>query len=191
VRNIKLLPVLIICLIGALAYLGIGYYWQSKRQASLVDQIETGRNINGLLPTPAAGLQEQLAQLQQADDVINPSAISGSVDTTDIISRLLNLADNCCLKANPVVTQSWLKKTTQTGVYSILPVQLTIQGQQTDLVKFIRQVEDTGKFPSLAIESLVLKENSDSLEAAEADNLNWSAQLTVDIMTRIEAEGSQ
>jgi hypothetical protein len=182
--NIKLLPVLIVCLIGALAYLGVGYYWQNKRQASLIDQIETGRTINSLLPTPAADLQAQLVQVQSASAAVTTAA-AGSLNSTEIIDSLLTLADACHLKVSPVSTQAWTSRAIGAGVYNILPVQLTLQGRQSDLVNFIGRVEDTAKYPSLAVENLVMAENSDA-PAAAADSI-WSAQLILDILNRIEA----
>jgi Tfp pilus assembly protein PilO len=176
--------VLALVLVVALAYLMTDYARQQKRQAVFIDQIENSARSLSLLPTPQAGLEQQLADITAANARAQQTLSNNSLNSTAVIDSLLILADNCNLKVTPLTTQSWINKKVADSSYRALPLELQVEGSLGGLIDFVKMIDDSQKYPNLLISEMDIENDS-----VPSDNLGPAAspvtgQLSVTIVIR-------
>jgi hypothetical protein len=184
----KLLIALIICLVIAWSFVLIDYGRQKIIQHDLEKQIITSSQALELLTVPAAGLEERLKESQTANQAAKISIAGGNINLTDMIDAILKLADQCHVKTTPVVTDTWSLKAVSGNTYKVMPVELKIQSNLSDLTQFIKLLEDPKLFPTLAFTELNITSEyeAENMEASEVEAPQVTADLTISIISQTE-----
>ena len=188
--NSKTLTIaLVICLVAVYTYLLNDYLTQEKAQTAVTNQANDSARALALLARPSESLDKRLAEMKLSNQLAVQSVTLSKNGTTEIIDSILQAADDCNLKVDPVTTNQWQKKSVGTSSYRLLPIVLIIKGNISDLTMFIQKLDNRSLFPSLAIENLSINWNSqtDANTAILNASSSLSVKLTVDIITRLEA----
>jgi hypothetical protein len=170
-------------------YLITGYFKEQRTQADLMRQIESSRVTLQQLPAPPADLSERLKEITLINENLKQSVVAENIDSTEIINSLLETADACNMKVNPLVTDGEMKKGVDASTYLVLPIKLEIEGKLTDYIKFISRLEDTAVFPNLAIEDSTITRINARLETdvITSATSEITASLKVSIVSRLVA----
>lgn len=173
-----LIRVLIVCLLIGYIYFITDYLRQSRLQDELANQINDKAQALTLVPKPASDLQERLARAEQASLLTRQSMAPANVNITQTIDNILKLADKNNLKLTPLSTEQWAKKKAEETTYNVLQMELKIEGDFSDLVTFVQQLEDGKSFPSLAVERVDINAVS---EASEPGATEVKPVITADV----------
>ena len=135
------------------------------------------------IPAPPQNLEQRLA-VAEASLATAQNAFLGKPNSTQIINRILKLADECQVKVIPLATQQWSSEKTGKG-YLVFGLQLTVQGSFDQFVNFINKLEN-GEFNTLSIENLSVTRviNKTDGEALPDGTVNVMANLGVVIYAR-------
>jgi Tfp pilus assembly protein PilO len=159
----RILAAAIIILI-AFAYVQWGmdyiyaYEWDKTApdRASLVNDIANTRKIIGQPVDFDETLTQKLADLQ--DRVARETEkFPQSVDITDVVNSLLQLAQDTGIEIIPLRNGDWSKSREQG--YAVYQIQLIVAGDIDDIVTFVDNVEDNMLY-SINIEALDVKGES-------------------------------
>ena len=142
---------LIMASLAAYGFLGTGYLKQRQGQAVLASSITDTSQELKQVPTPPTDLESRLAAAQ-ARLTAAQSAFPGKPNSTQIINKILKLADECQVKAIPLSTQEWSPEKTRKG-YLVFRLHMTVKGDFPQFVNFVGRLEN-GEFETLIIESL-------------------------------------
>ncbi len=183
-----LIMLLGVCMVVVYAYLLTDYFKQEKVQAAIINQTGDSSRVLALLALPPANLQAQLEQARIANQAARQAVSWDNINSTAIIKAVLQKAEACNLKANPLTADQWLKRNVGNKAYRILPLKLDLEGKLSDLTQFLGQLEDREAFPSLAIEDLSIDLNSQTDGSGKTSITSGvSAKLTVSIIVRLES----
>lgn len=142
---------IIIVLLAAYGLFGIDYMKQCKTREALASAITNVTQELKQVPAPPQNLEQRLAAAQ-ASLAAARSAFPGKPNSTQIINRILKLADECQVKAIPLATQEWSSEKIGKG-YLVFRIQMTVQGNFARFVDFLNKLENE-EFETLAIENL-------------------------------------
>ena len=150
-RRKLIVAFIIIVLLVAYGLLGIDYTKQRQEHEALAVSIADTTQKLQQIPAPAQNLEQRLAAAE-ASLAATQSALPGKPNSTQIINRILKLADECQVKVIPLATQQWSSEKTGKG-YLAFGLQLTVQGGFDQFVNFINNLEN-GEFDTLIIDDL-------------------------------------
>lgn len=163
----KLIIILVIAAIALLVADGLlwmGYLRERQAGAGVAAQLaEAESNLAGI-PQPPAGLEQKLAEAEAKLAAVQAD-FPKDRNSTRMINAMLKLADECQVKAIPLVTQPWARETVGQGSYDVFRMKMDASGSFTHLTSFISRLE-SGEFASLVIEGLSVKSTEDGATAS-------------------------
>jgi len=159
-RNKLLIILLIIVLLVVYYLFGMDYMKQRKEHEALTSQItDVALALKQIPELPQdlehdleRGLEQQLAAAK-ARLVTEQSAFPSKINSTEVINSILELGDDCEVKAIPLVTQPWSIENVGEHDYYVFRLNVAIEGSFSQLVNFISELEN-GKFKTLVVENL-------------------------------------
>lgn len=161
-RRKLIIALITVVLLVAYGLLAIDYAQQRRGHEELtVSLAEMTRQLQQI-PAPPQGLEQKLAAAE-ASLAATQSAFPARPNSTQIINRILKLADERQVKVIPLATQEWSLDRTGTG-YLVFGLQLTVQGGFYQFVNFLNQLE-SGDFGALIIQDLSVTRTTDNTSA--------------------------
>jgi hypothetical protein len=160
--------ILIIAVVGLLAvyyFLGTDYLKYRHENEALAAQITKATRTLGETPQPAPDLPQRLASAR-ASLADEQSTFPSDLNTTRIINAILRLAEDCKVKAIPLITRPWTKDSAGRDYY-VFRLTMAVRGGFAQLSSFISRLEN-GELETIVIENLsVTRAAGTTGEAAE------------------------
>ena len=169
------MTLLIIILLGAYYLFGTDSMKQRHEHETLTSQINDTTRILAQMPPLPQDLEQQLTSAQ-ASLIAEQSTFPTKMNSTQIINTILKLADECRVKAIPLVTQPWSMVDIGEHEYQVFRLNLAVAGDFSQFVSFIRKLEN-GEFKTLIIEDLSV--NRVSEHPGETVLINASVDLAI------------
>lgn len=161
-----LITLLIIILLVVYYLLGIGYVKQQKEHEALTSQIADVTQTLREIPEPPQDLEQRLAAAQ-ASLAAEQSAFPSKMNTTQVINSILELADDCKVKAIPLITQPWSTEEVGQHDYYVFRLNVAVEGSLSQLLTLVGKLENS-EFETLVVERLeVTRVNDQPEETAE------------------------
>jgi hypothetical protein len=176
---------LALLLVVAFTYLMTDFARQKTRQAIFIDQIENARQSLSILPAPATDLQSHLDNLTAEYTQALEALSDNTLNSTSVIDSLLVLADTCNLKITPVTSDSWVNKKVGDSVYKILPLKLQVQGSLNSLIDYVKKIDDSQKYPNLAIAGIDIQNTNQAVHSAGSNSDFVTANLSLEVVIRL------
>lgn len=180
----KLLIILLIAALLVVYYLlGTDYMKQRQEHEALASQINDATVTLAQMPEPPTDLELRLAAAQDSLDTAK-SSFPGRMSSTLIVNSILRLAEECEVKAIPLVTQPWTTEALSDYNYSVFRLNVAVTGTFTRLVSFISKLEN-GELKTLIIEDISVTRVAELPEAVSApEGIPVNARLGVAIYTQ-------
>ena len=134
------------------AYFGMDYMKQRKEHETLTSQITDVTQTLRQMPQPPHDLEHRLAAAQ-ASLAAEQSAFPSKMNSTEIADTILRLADDCGVKAIPLITQPWSIESIGEHGYHVLRLDIAVEGSFSQLVSFLSKLEN-GEFKTLIVDDL-------------------------------------
>ena len=151
----KLTYTIIIIVLLAVYYLlftsGIDYMKQREQHPVLASQIADVAQKLAQTPEPPQDLEQRLAAAKESL-AAEQRAFPDNLNSTQIINTILKLADECQVRAIPLITQPWSMENIGEG-YHVFHLTVTASGGYSQLVQFVSQLEN-GELETLVIQNL-------------------------------------
>ncbi|MDD5189557.1 MAG: hypothetical protein PHE50_00760 [Dehalococcoidales bacterium] len=128
---------LVAALLIGIVYIGMGYFKAVKTQNDLKSQNETALHLLGLVPKPAADLEQRLAAAQHDNAAAKASILPAKSDTTRIITDILSAGDSAGVKVLPLTTDQWRTTGVNGQNYRVLDINITVEGELAQVKNFI------------------------------------------------------
>lgn len=154
VKRSLLITILIIVLLVVYYLLGMDYMKQRKEHEALASQIADVTQILEQMPEPPQDIEQRLAAAQ-ASLADEQNAFPSKVSSTKVINTILKLADECDVKAIPMVTQPWSTEDVEEHGYDVFWLNVAVEGSPSKLLTFVSKLEN-GEFKTLILENLSL-----------------------------------
>lgn len=189
----KLLIILLVAVLLVVYYLlGTGYLKQRQEHKILIPRIAEAAQTLALIPLPPPDLEQRLAAAQ-ADLTAGQSALPGEVNSTRTIDAILKLADECDVKAVPLVTEPWTAVKIGSHDYDVFRLSVSVTGSFANLVSFTGKLENEG-FETLILEALsvsrTLEQPGEETVPEGEIPVTASLELAVYTLSPIEDEGA-
>ena len=146
-----IVTLLISALLVTYCLLGIGYMKQSKEYDVLYSTVTDVARELEQVPEPPQNLEQRLATAQ-ANLAYAQGAFPSRPNSTQVINKILKLADECHVRAIPLATQQWSQVKTGEG-YLVFRLHITVHGGFSQFVNFVSKLEN-GLFDTITIENL-------------------------------------
>ena len=184
IRGKLLVAVLVFILLIVYAYLGIGYIKQLKERDALSTQITWVGEMLREIPEPATDLSQQLAAAE-ASLAVEQNEFAREINITEVVNAILELANDCQVKAIPLVTNPWTTQKVNQHDYHVFRLNVAVEGSFSQLVSFIGKLED-GEFKTLIIKELRVSKLSNQSEEGHIpeDTIPVIAKLDLAIYTQ-------
>ncbi len=147
-----LLTLLIIVLLVAYCRLGLDYLKKGSEHEALASQITDATQTLAQMPEPPVDLEPRLSAVQ-ASLAAEQSTFPGEMNSTRIVNTILKLADECEVKAIPLITQPRTTEAISDHDYSVFRLNVAVAGTFTQMVSFLSKLEKGG-IPTLIVEDL-------------------------------------
>ena len=147
-----LITLLIIVLLAGYYHFGLDYLQKEAEQEALASQITDATRALAQMPEPPVDLEPRLSAVQ-AQLATEQSTFPGEMNSTKIVNSILELADECEVKAIPLITQPWTTETINDHDYSVFWLNIAVAGTFTQMVSFLSKLEKGG-IPTLIVEDL-------------------------------------
>lgn len=147
-----LITLLITILLVAYVYSGTDYLKQRRQHEALTSQITNATQSLKQMPESPQDLEQRLAAAQ-VKLTTEQSAFPSHMNSTHIVNTILEIADECEVKAIPLVTQPWSVENVGEHGYRVFLLNVAIQGSFSQLVSFVSKLEN-GEFKTLIVEDL-------------------------------------
>ncbi len=182
-KNKLLITVLIVILLVVYYLLGMDYLKQRQQQAALAPQINDVALLLEQMPEPPRELEQRLASAQD-NLTAEQKAFPGEMNSTQVINNILKLADECQVKAIPLVTEPWSAVKIGEQDYYLFRLNVAVEGSFSNLVSFTGKLENE-VFETLVVENLsVTRITGQSGEGTVPEgNIPVSASLDLAIYT--------
>lgn len=159
----KLLVTLLIIILLVVYYLfGMDYMKQRQEHEALTAQITEVTQALAQIPELPQDLEQRLATAQ-VRLAAEQSAFPSKMNSTEVINTILELADDCKVKAIPLVTKPWSVENVGEHGYYVLRLSVAIEGSFSQLVSFVSKLEN-GEFETLMVENLSVTRVSEQSE---------------------------
>lgn len=176
------ITLLIIILLVVYYLLGTGYMKQQKEHETLTSQIADVTQTLREMPKPPQDLEQRLAAAQ-ASLIAKQSAFPDKMNTTQVINSILELADDCEVKAIPLITQPWSTEEVGQHGYYVFRLNVAIEGSLSQLLTFVDELEN-GEFETLVVEALKVTRVTEPLEETAEGTVPVTASLDLAIYAR-------
>jgi hypothetical protein len=147
-----LITLLIIVLVVVYCRLGIDYLKQDSEREALASQITDATQTLAQMPEPPDYLDQQFLTAQ-ASLAAEQSTFPGEMNSTNIVNTILKLAEECEVKAIPMITQPWTTEEINEYDYSVFRLNVAVAGTFTKMASFLSKLEKGG-IPTLIVEDL-------------------------------------
>lgn len=151
-RRKLLTAILIITLLVVYYLFGTDYINQRRENAALTSQITEATEALAQMPEPPRNLEQRLEAAQARLDA-EQSVFPSNLHSTEVVNTILELSDDCGIRAIPLVTQSWSMEVVGEHSYSVLRLTVAAEGNFTQLVSFVSRLEN-GEYETLVVENL-------------------------------------
>jgi hypothetical protein len=151
-RRKLLTAILIITLLVAYYLFGTDYINKRRENVALTSQITEVTQILAQMPEPPQNLEQRLEAAQVRLDA-EQSVFPSNLHSTEVVNTILGLADDCGIRAIPLVTQSWSTEVVGEHSYSVLRLAVAAEGNFNQLVSFVNKLEN-GEYETLVVENL-------------------------------------
>ena len=148
---ITILIVAIVALLAVYYFLGMDYLSKSQRNEALTAGINESTQTLARTPKPPQDLEQRLAEAEATLGAVQ-STFPIDLNSTRAINDILRLADDCQVRAIPLVTKPWSMENTGKG-YHVFRLNVTVKGDFSQLVSFVSQLEN-GKLKTIVVENL-------------------------------------
>jgi Tfp pilus assembly protein PilO len=185
-RTKQLTFALLVCLVLVLAYQLIDLNRLNQNRSVLNERIAAGTSTLGLLSGLSSDNSSRLAEVYAEYQSVLQGVSQKSVPT-QVIKMLLELTDRFKFEVNPITTEQWSKRSIGKAIYQVLPVNLSLNGNLTDIIGFIQDLEDENRYPNLEIESTrIVTHDSDNLTSSSYDTNLQIRILVIERLTTSE-----
>ena len=154
VRSKLLIAILIISLLVVYYISGMDYINQRQEHEALAFQIATVTQELAQMSEPPQNLEQRLRAAQARLDA-EQSIFPRQLNSTEIISNILGLANSLGVNAIPLVTQSWSTEVVGESEYDVLRLTINAEGNFSQLHSFVSKLEN-GEYQTLFIEDLTV-----------------------------------
>jgi len=156
-RGKLLIAVLIITLLAVYYILGMDYINQRRELDALAFQIDTATQALDQMSETTYNLENMEQRLEAAEERLadEQSVFPSRLNSTAVISSILELADTLGVNAVPLVTQSWLTEVVGENNYDVLRVTVAAEGTFSQMVNFVSRLEN-GEYQTLVVENLTV-----------------------------------
>lgn len=151
-RRKLLTAILIITLLVVYYIFGMDYINQRRENAALTSQIAEATQALAQIPESPQNLEQRLEAAQARLDA-EQSVFPSNLHSTEVVNTILELANDCGIRAIPLVTQSWSTEVVGEHSYSVLRLTVAAEGIFTQLVSFVSKLEN-GEYETLVVENL-------------------------------------
>ena len=176
-----LVTLLIIVLLVVYCRLGMDYLKQGSEHEALASQITDATWTLAQMPGPPVDLDQRLSAAQ-ASLSAEQSTFPGEMNSTRIVNTILKLADECEVKAIPLITQPWTTEAFSDYDYSVFRLNVAVTGTFAQLVSFVNKLEN-GELQTLIVEDLSVTRVIEQSEAESAPDgtvpVNASLNLAI------------
>lgn len=152
VRRSSLIIIAIIVLLVFSAYFAMDYRQEGKEHEALTFQIAEATQTLAELPEVPQDLEQRLATAR-ARLVVEENAFPSKINSTEFINTILELANDCGVKAIPLVTQSWSTEKISENDYQVFRLNVAVEGSFSQLIDFVIKLE-SGEYKTLVVENL-------------------------------------
>ncbi len=156
-RGKLLIAILIITLLVVYYIFGMDYINQRQEREALALQITTVTQALAQISDPPQNLEnlEQWLEAAQARLAAEQSMFPTRLNSTEVISTILELANSLGVNAVPLVTQSWSTEVVGENNYDVLRLTVAAEGKFYQLVNFVSRLEN-GEYQTLVVEDLTV-----------------------------------
>lgn len=156
-RGKLLIAILIISLLVVYYIFGMDYINQRQEREALAFQIATVTQALAQISDPPQDLDnlERLLELAQERLAAEQSTFPSRLNSTEVISTILELANSLGVNAIPLVTQSWATEVVGENNYDVLRFTVAAEGNFSQLVNFVSRLEN-GEYQTLVVEDLTV-----------------------------------
>ena len=172
------LIIAIIALLVVYYFLEMDYLRQRQGNEALTAQINEATRTLAKTPQPPQDLEQRLAAAQ-ASLAASQSDFPRDLNSTQVINDILKLADDCQVRAIPLVTSPWSFENIGEG-YHVFRLDMAVRGSFSQLTSFVSQLEKA-EFGTLIVEHLSVTR---STEATEGEAIPVTAGLDLAIYTQ-------
>jgi hypothetical protein len=146
------------CLAVVFGYVLFEYVRQDSIQKHLGTQIVQSRRTLSELPAPNSSLTQIYEESDKTNQAVKQSLTKQNGSITDVIDRLLQNADQAQVTVKPIICGDRQEKTIGNKVYDIVPLELTVSGNLSNVLAFVKMVENSELNPSVIVTNLSLSE---------------------------------
>ncbi len=171
------LPITILIIILAVVYylFGIDYTNQRQEQAVLTSQITEVTQALSEIPEPTQNLEQRL-EAAQANLAVEQSVFPSQVNTTRVIDTILRLADECEVKAIPLVTDPWSVENIGEHSYYVFRLNVAVEGSFSQFIIFVSKLEN-GEFDTLIVENISVTRLSQQSEEESVEDESVAEEI--------------
>ncbi len=149
-----LIAILIISLLVVYYIFGMDYINQRREREALAFQIATVTQALAQMSDPPQNLERRL-EVAQERLAAEQSMFPTRLNSTEVISTILELANSLGVNVIPLVTQSWLTEVVGENNYDVLRLTVAAEGNFYQLVNFVSRLEN-GEYQTLVVEDLTV-----------------------------------
>ncbi len=171
------LPITILIIILAVVYylFGMDYMNQRQEQAVLTSQITEVTQTLSEIPEPPQSLEQRL-EAAQANLAVEQSVFPDQVNTTRVIDTILRLADECEVKAIPLVTDPWSLENIGEHSYYVFRLNVAVEGSFSQFIIFVSKLEN-GEFDTLIVENISVTRLSQQSEEESVEDESVAEEI--------------
>lgn len=152
-----LIAVLIISLLVVYYIFGMDYINQRREREALALQITTVTQALAQISDSPQDLENLERRLEVAQERLaaEQSMFPTQLNSTEVVSTILGLANSLGVNAIPLVTQSWSTEVVGENNYDVLRLTVAAEGNFYQLVNFVSRLEN-GEYQTLVVEDLTV-----------------------------------
>ena len=156
-RSKLLIAVLIISLLVVYYISGMDYINQRREHEALAFQIATTTQALAQMSDPPQSLENLEERLEVAREELaaERSIFPRQLNSTEVVSAILGLANSLRINAIPLITQAWSIEVVGENTYGVLRLTVTAEGSFSQLVNFVSRLEN-GEYQTLIVEDLTV-----------------------------------
>jgi len=188
-RKIIVILLVVILLVGYYIF-GTGYLREKKERVLLISQLAEATGALALIPAPPNGLDVEVTAANTSLENVKAD-LPEMMSSTRVVNDILSLAEECNVKAIPLVTQSWVAENVQDYSYAVFRLNVEVTGDLSRLVDFMEKLEEN-KQPTLVIEEIKVNRPTDlSGESTAPVEIQVSAYLNLAIYSQLPETGRE
>jgi len=188
-RKIIVILLVVILLVGYYIF-GTGYLREKKERVLLISQLAEATGALALIPAPPTGLDVEVTAANTSLENVKAD-LPEMMSSTRVVNDILSLAEECNVKAIPLVTQSWVAENVQDYSYAVFRLNVEVTGDLSRLVDFMEKLEEN-KQPTLVIEEIKVNRPTDlSGESTAPVEIQVSAYLNLAIYSQLPETGRE